>query len=185
MNKQSKALRLADILESWKGAVSNEAAAELRRLHQSEREAWRYSNELEQEHKRLHEVNAELVEALNEAADEIDHWGSYASDYFRIKHDLAGSVRKVYAVIDRATGKQQPKDAPIWYFMRDNHTFRKLTGTVDSMMAAVAEEIADGYTSGSVFCRDLGISIHCDYKNIAAFTEECRAVIAKATGEQQ
>ncbi len=64
MNKQSEALRLADILESWKGAVSNEAAAELRRLHQSEREAWRYSNELEQEHKRLHEVNAELVDAL-------------------------------------------------------------------------------------------------------------------------
>ncbi len=45
MNKQSEALRLADILESWKGAVSNDAAAELRRLH---------------------EVNAELVEALGE-----------------------------------------------------------------------------------------------------------------------
>lgn len=75
------------------------------------------------------------------------------------------------------------KDAPVWYFMRDNHTFRKLTGSVESMLAAINEEISAGYTSGSVFCRALKIDIYCNYKNTAAFTEECRAVIAKATGE--
>ena len=167
-DKQPEALsiakRLKDQQQPLSLALRHKAAAELRRLH---------------------EVNAELVEALREAADEIDSWGSYASDYFRIKHDLAGSIRKVYAVIDRATEPQQPKDTPVWYFMRDNHTFRKLTGSVESMLAAITEEISAGYKSGSVFCRELKIDIHCDYENTAAFTEECRAVITKATGEQQ
>lgn len=86
MNKQPEALRLADILESWKGVVSNEAAAELRRLH---------------------EVNAELVEALREAADEIEGWGAYASPYFQEKHDLEGSVAAVHTAIVKATGEQQ------------------------------------------------------------------------------
>ena len=66
-DKQPEALRLADLIERGRGddvIYAKEAAAELRRLHQSEREGWRYANELEQERKRLHEVNAELVEAL-------------------------------------------------------------------------------------------------------------------------
>ena len=46
------------------GNTANDAAAELRRLEQSEREGWRYADELEQERKRLAALNAELVEAL-------------------------------------------------------------------------------------------------------------------------
>lgn len=50
------------------------------------------------------QVNAELraeVEALRkwllEAAEEIDTWGSYASDYFQEKHGLRGCVDKFHA----------------------------------------------------------------------------------------
>jgi hypothetical protein len=67
----------------------------------------------------------------------------------------------------------------IWWFMRDNHTFRKLTGTVDDRIAAIMEELDDGYTSGSMFCKELNIDIHCDYKNTAKFTETCRAELNK------
>jgi len=49
-------------------------------------------------------VNAELkaeVEGLRkwllEAAEEIDTWGSYASDYFQEKHGLRGCVDKFHA----------------------------------------------------------------------------------------
>ncbi len=59
---QPKALELADFLDHLQGCA--EAADELRRLHQSEKEGWRHADELEQDRKRLHEVNAELVEAL-------------------------------------------------------------------------------------------------------------------------
>ena len=31
---------------------------------------------------------------IAEAADEIESWGSYASDYFQDKHDLAGTVAR-------------------------------------------------------------------------------------------
>ncbi len=34
------------------------------------------------------------------------------------------------------------------YYMRDNHTFRKLTGSIDSMIEQINDEIADGYAYG-------------------------------------
>jgi hypothetical protein len=68
-DKQPKALWLADELEKYTYDFEwhSTAADELRRLHQSEREGWRYVGELEQERKRLSEVNAELVEAVKAA----------------------------------------------------------------------------------------------------------------------
>lgn len=47
-----------------------------------------------------------LRKSLLDAAEEIDAWGSYASDYFQEKHDLAGCVAKFHAA---AMGKgEQP-----------------------------------------------------------------------------
>lgn len=39
--------------------------------------------------------NARLQEALAEAIEEIEDWGSYASEYFQEKHDLKGRVNKL------------------------------------------------------------------------------------------
>lgn len=73
MIKQPEALRLAEQLRdlstmfktpSHEKGVCNGASFELRRLHQSEQEGWRYANELEQERKRLHEANQAMLEAL-------------------------------------------------------------------------------------------------------------------------
>lgn len=83
MNTQTKAERLAEALDIM---ATNEdmgrkpdpsdkrrkAAAELRRLHQSEREGWRYADELEQERKRLHAANQELLNALHLIRDSSD-----------------------------------------------------------------------------------------------------------------
>jgi hypothetical protein len=88
-DKQPEALRLANAIDLGRPRLvldCIDAAAELRRLH---------------------EVNAELVEALKNAAEEIESWGAYASPYFQNKHDLAGSVAAVHAVIAKATGEQQ------------------------------------------------------------------------------
>lgn len=72
----------------------------------------------------------------------------------------------------------QPEPEEVkWWFMRDNHTFRRLTGTVDEMVGAVAEEIVAGYTSGSLFSRPDSGSIHCDYKQTAKFIEDCRTML--------
>jgi hypothetical protein len=55
MKTQPEALRLADLIDNdlKKAAHHEEAAAELRRLHQSERKGWRYAKELEHERKEL------------------------------------------------------------------------------------------------------------------------------------
>ena len=81
-DKQPEALRLADELEyAIEYDYQEQAAAELRRLHQSEIEGWRYAAELEQERKRLHEINQELVEALKLAKTIIGHPDDTASKY--------------------------------------------------------------------------------------------------------
>ncbi len=55
--------------------------------------------------RRLHAVNAQLLEALEEAADDIEAWGAYASGYFQTKHDLLGAVNKARAAIAAAKGE--------------------------------------------------------------------------------
>jgi hypothetical protein len=39
------------------------------------------------------------LEALEEAADAIDSWGSYASGYFQVKHDLESDISKAKSAI--------------------------------------------------------------------------------------
>ena len=40
------------------------------------------------------EVMRMALEALKEALDSIESWGSYASGYFQVKHDLEGDIEK-------------------------------------------------------------------------------------------
>ena len=86
MTTQSEALRLADALMEPvvldKHAM--QAAAELRRLYA---------------------VNADLLQALKNATEAIEHWGLYATDYFQKKWDLQGDINAACAAIDRAEGK--------------------------------------------------------------------------------
>lgn len=87
MTEQPEALRLAERLDDFAAASMfefyaeelNDAAAELRRLHQSEREGWRYADELEQERKRLHSVNAQLLEALERLVNDEEYWDAMAN----------------------------------------------------------------------------------------------------------
>jgi len=92
----------------------NEAVAELRRLHA--------------ENERLHQINqshemklsvrgyelqiedlkaaiAELLQALKDATDAIEHWGSYSSDYFQQKWDLHSDINAARAAIAKAEGQ--------------------------------------------------------------------------------
>ncbi|MCG3134244.1 MAG: hypothetical protein HMLKMBBP_01536 [Planctomycetes bacterium] len=43
---------------------------------------------------------------VEEAADDVLDWGSYASDYFREKHDLMGCVNKYRAAAAMREGKE-------------------------------------------------------------------------------
>ena len=88
MSKQPEALQLADELADYTGftvAGMDQAAAELRRLYA---------------------VNAELLQALKDATDAIEHWGSYSSDYFQQKWDLQSDINAARAAIARAEGQE-------------------------------------------------------------------------------
>ncbi|MBU9360823.1 hypothetical protein KTE52_31365 [Burkholderia multivorans] len=41
------------------------------------------------------------------------------------------------------------------YYMRDNHTFKRLTGPVEEMLAQVMAEFDDGYTGGMLCTESL------------------------------
>lgn len=94
MTAQPETLRYAAELEACPTINYKPHAAELRRLHQSEREAWRYADELEQERKRLHaeveeqcrlnamgqEREARLMAQNNQLLDLLEE-AEYALDY--------------------------------------------------------------------------------------------------------
>jgi len=46
----------------------------------------------------------ELLAALKDARELVDDWGAYASNYMQEKHDLAGDLAKLDAVIAKAEG---------------------------------------------------------------------------------
>lgn len=103
MNTQPEAMRLADELcaAPERSRTSFEAAAELRRLHQSEREGWRHADELEQERKRLHALNQELVEALKNIVVQ-----------YGVVHDIGDmemqpAIDFAYRAIAKATGETE------------------------------------------------------------------------------
>lgn len=57
----------------------------------------------------------ELLEALKGAAYDVESWGAYAGEYFQTKHDLAGNVARIRAVISKAlsdgpSGQGKPLD---------------------------------------------------------------------------
>jgi hypothetical protein len=76
----------------------NEAAAELRRLHAE-------NVLLHERHHFDNGVLAELLQALKDATDAIEHWGTYATDYFQKKWDLQSDINAARAAIDRAEGQ--------------------------------------------------------------------------------
>ena len=86
MSEQPKALRLAEYMDAPLNNPADvaDAAAELRRL-------WA--------------VNQELLEALKDAVNAIEHWGSYSSDYFQQKWDLHSDINAARAAIARAEGQ--------------------------------------------------------------------------------
>jgi hypothetical protein len=49
----------------------------------------------------------QLLDALTEAVELIQDWASYASPYFQEKHDLAGDIARLQAILgsDRPTDK--------------------------------------------------------------------------------
>jgi hypothetical protein len=73
----------------------NEAVAELRRLHAE-------NVLLHERHHFDNGVLCELLQALKEATDAIEHWGSYSSDYFQQKWDLQSDINAARAAIARA-----------------------------------------------------------------------------------
>jgi hypothetical protein len=84
------------------GLLCHEAAAELRRLQSMETESKERILRLEGALTKEVAINAQLLEALGEAADDIESWGAYATEYFQTKHDLLGAVNKARAAIAAA-----------------------------------------------------------------------------------
>jgi tetratricopeptide (TPR) repeat protein len=76
----------------------NEAVAELRRLHAE-------NVLLHERHHFDNGVLCELLQALKEATDAIEHWGSYSSDYFQQKWDLQSDINAARAAIARTEGQ--------------------------------------------------------------------------------
>jgi hypothetical protein len=109
MTTQPEALRLADALDvgeiSYTGMCK--AAAELRRLHDELAESQKWRDREEARAERAEAQRDELLYALKDATNAIEHWGAYASDYFQQKWDLQSDINAARAAIARAEGEEK------------------------------------------------------------------------------
>ncbi|MQT83964.1 hypothetical protein GHN92_05195 [Pseudomonas sp. FSL R10-2964] len=82
-------------------------AVEARDLYMADKKQLAFAlNDARAEAARLKAECKGLRESLTHAADEVESWGSYASDYFQQKHDLAGTVLKVrQAAVSKESGQ--------------------------------------------------------------------------------
>jgi ABC-type transporter Mla subunit MlaD len=48
----------------------------------------------------LEALTDQLAEALRDAMENMDGWASYASDYFRTKHNLSGDLAEIASALD-------------------------------------------------------------------------------------
>lgn len=128
--KQPEALRLADLLAAnwWP-----DAAAELRRLHRSEREGWRYADELEQERKRLHQFEIAFTKYL-----EKTEWVQETAKYYELGMDRADVLKQR---IDRLHEvNQMLLDAITKLMDTESYWWQEVNEeTIDRLKAAIAK----------------------------------------------
>ena len=109
-----QALEALDLCRDWPGAYDecSQAITALRAsLEQPEQEpaaksTWQklYESAIDQRNEAV-ALNQELLHALKDATDAIEHWGAYASDYFQQKWDLQSDINAARAAIARAEGQ--------------------------------------------------------------------------------
>jgi hypothetical protein len=59
-----------------------------------------YSDTLRARISTLEALTDQLAEALRDAMENMDGWASYASDYFRTKHNLSGDLAEIASALD-------------------------------------------------------------------------------------
>lgn len=66
------------------------------------------------------------------------------------------------------------------YYMRDNHTFKRLHPVPTIAVMQVAREFDDGWTHGALLCREQNVEVHAQgAKGRGRFISECATVLAE------
>ena len=124
--------------------------------------------------KRIEELEAQvrvMAELLAQASTQLQtvferdpqHW------------DFHGLVSR----IDAALAGKLPE--PV-YYMRDNHTFKRLSDDVDTAITEIEAELDDGWTSGMLCSKRKGFpSLHANYRRPREeFISDCRDALLAA-----
>ena len=125
--------------------------------------------------KRIEELEAQvrvMAELLAQASTQLQtvferdpqHW------------DFHGLVPR----IDAALAGKQPE--PV-YYMRDNHTFKRLSNDVDTAITEIEAELDAGWTSGMLCSKRKGFSpLHANYRRPREeFISDCRDALLSST----
>lgn len=73
------------------------------------------------------------------------------------------------------------------YYMRDNHTFRRLSREADAAIKEISEELDAGWTSGMLCSTRPGfINIHANYRRPKEeFLSDCHAAIVTEASNRE
>ena len=128
--------------------------------------------------KRIEELEAQvrvMAGLLREAQECVVH---------DVVRGMGRDVESLWARIDAALAGKLPE--PV-YYMRDNHTFRRLSNDVDTAITEIEAELDAGWTSGMLCSKRDGFpSLHANYRRPREeFISDCRDAMLAAAPKPQ
>lgn len=126
--------------------------------------------------KRIEELEAQ-VRVMAELLREAQRYVQYRLDYTECD---ARIVMGLIYDIESALAGQVPEP---FYYMRDNHTFKRLSDDADTAITEIEAELDAGWTSGMLCSKRRGFSsLHTNFRRPREeFISDCRDALLAAT----
>lgn len=134
--------------------------------------------------KRIEELEAQvrvMAGLLREARPYMDHGnGAGVKGYIQISKKIDAALTGKLPVLPVVPEGWQLE--PV-YYMRDNHTFKRLSNDVDTAITEIEAELDAGWTSGMLCSKRKGFSsLHANYRRPREeFISDCRDALLAAT----
>ena len=123
-------------------------------------------------------VNREVIHAAIDALESverlIEHQYTGTREGMAYLQDTVDDAQvmlgELQALLDQPDAPKVEEPLPPIYYMRDNHTFKKLSEDVTTALVEIEEEFNAGYTYGSLYSKRDGFrQVHAQGENLRMF----------------
>jgi hypothetical protein len=124
-------------------------------------------------------------QAREQSARLCDHYGHNWSGAPALAFfECAEQIRNETPKYNRTSNQPSMQVSTSMYYMRDNHTFKRLTPDVETALGEIAAELDAGHTSGMLASKCVGApaGIHARHDDREGFLRNAREWLVRALG---